>query len=447
MNFSLYMTYRRGRAVSKRIGFYGFVCTGFVGLLLLGKLQAAPRAPLGLKSGQSCANAQCHNAQTSFRHLHTKGKKELCIHCHKPVKPTRHRFRPADKTQRVCIGCHKKYSQTHPVRKSWRFEHGPVAAGDCLSCHQPHGSNHRNLLRKKAGQSCSICHSDLSHPKPPHPGLHKPVKQGKCLTCHVSHGSKTRHLLRANPIESCLKCHKKVREKLAKTRAHHGAMERGQRCLNCHTGHAALHKYMLRRPDSKLCLGCHNKAVVTFGKKRLINIAHYLKTHKVHHKPITKGKCTACHKAHGSLHRKLLAENLPRTLYSKFSKTQYALCFSCHKPELVTTKQTYRATKFRNGALNLHYLHTMQKKGHSCRFCHNVHASHKPHLIRETVRFGRWDLPVGFKKMPHGGTCQTACHHTRKYNRSKPALKGYSSYKKLLVAPKIARPPPHRSKE
>lgn len=444
MLFSLFTGLWKKPRLNRRLGLATLIGVGLLGGFLLRQLQAAPRPPVRIDPKVGCTNATCHTEQTQFRYLHRKADRELCRDCHAPVQPNLHQFKPASKTQDGCVRCHKTYDTRHPARKSWAFVHGPVAVGDCLVCHKPHGSQHRYLLSQPEGQSCSTCHRDISHPKPPHPGLHEPVSKGKCLTCHVSHGSSTKYLLRPNPVDNCLQCHKTVKEKLAKTRAHHGAMTSGQQCLNCHTGHAVLNKYMLTRPDAALCLGCHNQSVVTHGKKQLINIAQHLALHKNHHKPVKEGKCTACHQAHGSLHPKLLAKHLPPSLYAAFSTSQYALCFSCHDADLAATKQTYRDTQFRNGALNLHAIHVQQKKGRSCRFCHDMHASSLPHLLRKTVRFGQWDLTIGFQKQSDGGLCQTACHEPKQYNRKTPVLQGYDSYRKLLVAPSLPKHPKPR---
>lgn len=419
----------------------GLCVVGILGLLLWSQLQAAPRAPRYLQPNQSCVNDSCHKEQTSYKRLHlSRFGKFMCKHCHKPVQANRHKFKPADKTQTTCIGCHKDFKPGHGKRKHWRFEHGPVAVGACLTCHNPHGSNKKNLMSHSQAKLCMNCHNDLSASRSGLHKTHKPVKDAKCMSCHEAHGSKDRHMLHPNLVQKCLHCHKKVKTQLANVKSHHGAVLRGQQCMNCHTGHERRHKAMLKKPDSKLCLSCHNKSVVLRGKKQLINIKKHLATHKNHHDPIKKGKCTACHSAHGSMHEKLFVKAFPAMLYSTFTSNTYALCFSCHKIESITSKQTYKATKFRNGAFNLHFLHVRRKKSRSCRFCHDPHASNKPHLMRESIRFGSWNLKVGFKSQNHGGLCQTACHEPRRYNRKKPENKGYERYRKLLAAPHLQSP-------
>lgn len=418
----------------------GFWLLGLLALLLWSQLQAAPHAPKRLAPNQSCTQGSCHKEQTQFTHQHKdKQGKELCRSCHTPVRANRHKFKPATKGQANCIGCHKDWKPSHTKRKNWRFEHGPVAVGACHTCHNPHGSNQPHLLRRTQTELCTQCHSEMVGKQEGLHKAHEPVRKAQCLTCHESHGSQNRHLLRSNLVQQCLGCHTKIKNQLANVKTHHGAVLRGQQCMNCHTGHERRHKAMLQRADAKLCLGCHNQSVVMQGKKKLINIKKHLATHKFKHEPVRKGKCIACHSAHGSAHDKLFVKAFPSMLYAAFSSETYALCFSCHASEAITQKQTYQATKFRNGALNLHYVHVRRKKSRSCRFCHDPHATNRPHLIRDKVRFGGWNLHVGFKSQSRGGTCQTACHEPRTYNRKQPVSQGYERYKKLLTAPHLKK--------
>ena len=52
-------------------------------------------------------------------------------------------------------------------------------------------------------------------------------------------------------------------------------------------------------------------------------------------------------------------------------------------------------TSFRDGDVNLHYLHVNKaKRGRTCRACHSTHASKHNVIIRDSVPFGRWELPI-----------------------------------------------------
>ena len=87
---------------------------------------------------------------------------------------------------------------------------------------------------------------------------------------------------------------------------------------------------------------------------------------------------------------------------------------------MVNAEQTETVTYFRNGKTNLHTLHVNQKKGRTCRACHDVHASNQEDHIREEFRFGMMDIPIEYKKNENGGTCIPGCHNQRSYDRIDP---------------------------
>jgi predicted CXXCH cytochrome family protein len=75
------------------------------------------------------------------------------------------------------------------------FPHVSNVVGDCMSCHQPHGSSNPNALtRSQVYQLCLECHSPIeggtlgSQP----PSFHDLLspRYRNCTTCHVAiHGS------------------------------------------------------------------------------------------------------------------------------------------------------------------------------------------------------------------------------------------------------------------
>jgi len=89
--------------------------------------------------------------------------------------------------------------------------------------------------------------------------------------------------------------------------------------------------------------------------------------------------------------------------------------------KIVSERYTTKDTDFRNGQLNLHYLHVNKEKDAlTCRACHGDHASNQPKLIRDTARFGSWEIPLQFKKSNTGGSCLAGCHGEYAYNRVNP---------------------------
>ncbi len=156
-----------------------------------------------------------------------------CLSCHLPHASGQRHLLKSDQAT-VCLGCHSKPVEANDGRKipsmtasvlDARFEHGPVQARDCTSCHDVHGSQHAHLLReaspnemkgafdKKYFSLCFSCHtSELVTEKTTRistqfrqgdrnlHSLHL-EKQGHgntCMTCHAIHGSNQgRHISRS----------------------------------------------------------------------------------------------------------------------------------------------------------------------------------------------------------------------------------------------------------
>jgi predicted CXXCH cytochrome family protein len=155
--------------------------------------------------------------------------------------------------------------------------------------------------------------------------------------------------------------------------------------------------------------------------QRLADMAALLKDNPDHHGPVRRADCVACHNPHASRNFRLLAKEYPAVFYAPFDLQDYDLCFSCHVQELVTRERGDGVTGFRDGDVNLHYVHVHQeKKGRTCRACHEVHASRRPFHIREQVAFGTggWELPINFETHPDGGSCAPGCHAEKSYRRS-----------------------------
>jgi len=115
-----------------------------------------------------CARCHQEQAQQSFSgevHL-TAPAPQLCYECHDP--PT--------------------------MQLGW--VHGPVAAGECVFCHEPHRSVQAFLLKKPQPAMCYQCHDSQAiseiegHAKP---------SFSLCLDCHSGHASVAKYLLKLGP--------------------------------------------------------------------------------------------------------------------------------------------------------------------------------------------------------------------------------------------------------
>lgn len=87
----------------------------------------------------------------------------------------------------LCYGCHEPLDDK-------RFLHGPLAVGECLSCHDPHGGVGPFHLKDKEVSLCLSCHDAGSVQQ--HGGWQQAMAEGSCSTCHDPHQSDTRFLVR-----------------------------------------------------------------------------------------------------------------------------------------------------------------------------------------------------------------------------------------------------------
>lgn len=94
---------------------------------------------------------------------------------------------------RLCGGCHDDLD-AEALARTRRVVHGPIAAGDCVYCHDPHRSHHPHLLRRaEAGELCVSCHDQESAEK----RCSDPEAATRsCIDCHDPHAAQRRGLLR-----------------------------------------------------------------------------------------------------------------------------------------------------------------------------------------------------------------------------------------------------------
>jgi predicted CXXCH cytochrome family protein len=112
--------------------------------------------------------------------------------------------------------------------------HGPYAAKMCEGCHE---TGRGNALVVPADQLCGRCHVlDLGKKY-----VHGPLNAGGCLLCHDPHESKSPYLLVAESGAFCLGCHD--RWSLGPTEGHEAA---GPSCTFCHEAHMSDRRYLLK---------------------------------------------------------------------------------------------------------------------------------------------------------------------------------------------------------
>lgn len=364
------------------------------------------REPPAVAAPGSCG--QCHADVSKHDVVHPKLAD--CASCHVQAAGQAHRF-----TAKACVTCHEV---TTPKDK---FVHGPVAAGDCLACHSPHGAAEPQLVRAVGADLCQTCHVDMKATLAEKRFVHDPVKED-CTTCHSPHASQVKYQIRDASASQCLACHKTMRKQLVTAAVQHEAITQERQCINCHDPHASDVDGQLRGSSMDLCLKCHDRELEA-PSGTIQDIKGWLEAHTNLHGPIRQQDCVGCHDPHQSEHFRLLRRQYPGKFYSAFDPKNYELCFMCHEPDLATVEKTRTLTAFRNGDRNLHFVHVNQaEKGRTCRACHEAHSSNSPKHLRETVPFGTWQLPIGFSPSGEGGNCTTGCHVPLAYDRMKPVV-------------------------
>jgi predicted CXXCH cytochrome family protein len=338
----------------------------------------------------------CHDAPGQKKVVHPPAK-EGCTTCHDPHSSDQPKLL-ADTQSGLCGTCHSEKTEA-------AFLHGPVSAGDCTACHNPHESDNKKLLVADGDKVCFSCHGDLEkmlQKKDVHPAV-----EAGCTSCHDPHGNKHRYMFAEEVPALCFTCHSDIGDTVEKATTPHKPVQSEKACITCHSPHASDNDKLLLASERDTCTGCHKDIL----NKRMTTL----------HGPIKEGHCTACHNPHGGQNPRLLAKPFPATPYVAYGDQEYALCFSCHNPDLAKFPDTSFATNFRDGDRNLHFVHVNDKvKGRSCRMCHDLHGADNEKLIATSVRFGTWDLPLHYVKTENGGGCSPGCHRPYSYDRKSP---------------------------
>jgi DmsE family decaheme c-type cytochrome len=107
----------------------------------------------------------------------------------------------------LCFQCHSDVK----ANLAMPFHH-PVKEGavGCSDCHDAHGTFEQVNLKSTADQNmiCTKCHVET---RGPFVYEHAPVKAEGCLSCHTPHGSQNARLLNMPAITTlCKQCHSQV---------------------------------------------------------------------------------------------------------------------------------------------------------------------------------------------------------------------------------------------
>ncbi len=408
---------------------------------------------------KTCVDFDCHANLQSKAFVHDPVGKDKCSPCHLQLKADVHEFQPAQKPEELCRLCHILTTKNYvhkpvedgncigchdPHQSDFQFVlkadpskdlclichaadsfmqkqnmHGPVTMGACILCHEPHSSWKPKLLFAQGSELCITCHGEKITMDRQARHVHPPL-EGDCVRCHDPHGSDQPEHLVDEPRKLCVSCHTEIEKLVEESRIVHSPLNQGRQCESCHYGHSSVLPKLLKKSPLDTCLTCHDRHITLKDGRKIDDMVALLKENPNHHGPIRQADCSACHNPHASGNYNLLRQAYPELFYASFNPETYKLCFKCHREDMVLYKNGLGLTQFRDGQLNLHYVHVnRESRGRTCRACHAVHASKNYAHISETVPYGQWQYKLNLEVKENGGSCDSGCHKVREYDRTK----------------------------
>jgi predicted CXXCH cytochrome family protein len=349
-----------------------WTCIALAALLAARASAAVHPVPLDPKT-DAAKCLECHGDKTKAKSVHS-ARATGCLSCHEirvNKDVTRVKLITATPSA-LCVTCHedKKASEIKGTVH-------PPAVRDCLSCHDPHGSDNKNQLTKATSGDekenlCLSCHQT---------GLHVPEKGSRhaaldmgCETCHLTHKTGPEptmenrfHLTKAAPA-LCVDCHDPKDADLKK--AHRNQPFGTANCVQCHDPHQSaspklMAKFLHAPFEAKSCDTCHapvkdGKVVLTQADAKSLCVtchddkAKEIDAAKVPH-PGAMGDCTDCHNPHASNQ-----PGLPKT-------DAVSICLGCHTDiDDLRKKPNHHQPAFMQG----------------CATCHTPHGGDIEHLLR-----------------------------------------------------------------
>ncbi|WP_242343199.1 cytochrome c3 family protein [Anaeromyxobacter terrae] len=243
----------------------------------------------------------CHDAHASATgpKLLKADVPQLCLGCHKvdgPILMKKHMNYPVAKAQ--CTSCHDPHgSNTRGML--YNTVHAPVAKGMCAQCHEAPGSPN-GFKPKQAGIAlCRGCHIQNINNMMDKNRVHRPVTEGAaCLTCHGPHASKAKGLLKADMRTVCGSCHADTIKRGDMSVTKHQPIKNAE-CTSCHDPHGSDAALMLVKTETiELCGKCHDwqkHASHPVGAKYV----------DPRNKNLTL-QCLSCHRAHGTEFKQMM---------------------------------------------------------------------------------------------------------------------------------------------
>jgi DmsE family decaheme c-type cytochrome len=157
---------------------------------------------------------------------HARSAEITCTSCHADAWHDAKGKSVARRGSSSCAECHE--DEVASFRRVYRH---PVLEGkmSCASCHDVHGKSAAGT--KGAEAKCLDCHGEVAGP---YVFPHRASEDG-CTSCHTPHGSVNRGLLKTAGNGLCLNCHVQANFPAAGKVPHNRLLQGGGKCLDCHS--------------------------------------------------------------------------------------------------------------------------------------------------------------------------------------------------------------------
>ncbi|MBI3754392.1 MAG: cytochrome C [Deltaproteobacteria bacterium] len=195
----------------------------------------------------------CHNPHSSDREgLLIRDRKSLCAGCHSGADAA---FVKAHFGYKVggtdCLGCHSPHSSDRKGLMKASL-HKPFAENKCTACH-PVGAS--TVIKNNSGL-CTECHkASLAGFDKINSHLIAAATDNFCISCHNPHASDEKNLLKDKEARVCYGCHNDTKEYVARSNHKHPRLET---CSDCHTSHGSNNQFFLTKGSDTCAMeNCH----------------------------------------------------------------------------------------------------------------------------------------------------------------------------------------------
>lgn len=239
-----------------------------------------------------------------------KDVSNACRQCHDPADAA---FTQAHQSYSLvkanCVSCHDPHSHDKAQHLVLPVQHKPYQTGNCAICHTKAEAGAALGLVKPVKELCAGCHpAETLMPKGNN--AHPPVKAGLCLSCHNPHLSMEKGLLKDKPRNLCVTCHRTIATAMA-SKYKHQVLENSGNCMLCHQPHSSPQASLLKKDQVTLCGQCHKHTFSHPMEKKKDG------TPVLDPNTKTPVVCSSCHSVHGSENKVMTIADKDRELCMK----------------------------------------------------------------------------------------------------------------------------------